>query len=206
MTDMVFTRNLNFLRKTLTDQKIIQRYLTEFTDDELYHMQQNMSNLLSRLIKGRKSKHEKLISIKNKLIDKLKKEGMTNDEIENFITELVITDIDNTKDVVENRRKFNKNNKFPVKYKSVTTDKNGNQKVYSWTGVGRRPKFFKDLSDEQLEKYNISPGQKNKLPIMYRAVEIKNGKEIVHTWSGVGNRSSFFSNLTPKELEQYKVI
>ncbi|PHM67999.1 hypothetical protein [Xenorhabdus sp. KJ12.1] len=205
MTDMVFTRNLNFLRKILTNAESVKSYLSKFTDDELYHTNQNMNNIIADLIKCRESKHEKLNVAINKLIDELKKDGMNDEEVNNFINELTISDTDNNNDSVDKRRKFNKNNKFSVKYRAVTIDETGEKKVYSWTGVGRRPNFFKNLSEDELEKYNISPNKTAKLPVMYRAVEIKEGKEIIHTWSGVGNRSPFFSKLTPSELEKYKV-
>lgn len=205
MTDMVFTRHLNFLRKTLTDPIKIKKYLNQFSDDELYHTKQNMSNLLDDLIKDRESKHEELQKTKHKVIDLLKSSGLEEEEIENVLIQMATSQDTDSIDIVGRRRKFNKTGKFPVKYKAVTNDDKGNQIAYSWTGVGRRPKFFQGLNDEELEKYNILPEKNTKLPVMYEATEYKNGKKIIHTWSGVGNKSKFFSNLSPEEIEKYKV-
>ena len=55
------------------------------------------------------------------------------------------------KDTTQRRRK----SRLPVKFRHDEIKPNGKQVTYSWTGTGRRPVFFMDMSDEELEKYRV---------------------------------------------------
>lgn len=124
--------------QSIADLDYILRKFTEVVDD---------------LIKEKTDEQNAKSEIMNEARSILSNSTLSKTDLEDLFTELTRKSglVLARKDTTQRRRK----SRLPVKFRHDEIKPNGKQVTYSWTGTGRRPVFFMDMSDEELEQYRV---------------------------------------------------
>ncbi|HAT1583139.1 TPA: H-NS histone family protein [Raoultella ornithinolytica] len=127
--------------------------ISEQSIADLDYILRKFNEVVDDLIKEKTAEQNAKSEIMNEAKSILSNSALSKTDLEALFTELTRKSglALARKDTTDRRRK----SRLPVKYRHDTVKPNGKQVTYSWTGTGRRPVFFMDMTDEELEKYRV---------------------------------------------------
>ncbi|MCI3067311.1 H-NS histone family protein [Escherichia coli] len=131
----------------------LKSYISEQSIADLEYILRKFTEVVDDLIKEKTDAQNVKSEILNEAKSILSNSTLSKTDLEDLFTELTKkTGLALArKDTTQRRRK----SRLPVKYRHDEIKPNGKQVTYSWTGTGRRPVFFMDMSDEELEQYRV---------------------------------------------------
>ena len=131
----------------------LKGYISEQSIADLEYILRKFTEVVDDLIKEKTNAQNAKSEILNEAKSILSNSTLSKTDLEDLFTELTKKSglALARKDTTQRRRK----SRLPVKYRHDEIKPNGKQVTYSWTGTGRRPVFFMDMSDEELEQYRV---------------------------------------------------
>ncbi|EOZ9091369.1 hypothetical protein ABW286_21520 [Erwinia papayae] len=131
----------------------LKSYISEQSIADLEYILRKFTEVVDDLIKEKTDAQNAKSEILNEAKSILSNSTLSKTDLEDLFTELTKKSglALARKDTTQRRRK----SRLPVKYRHDEIKPNGKQVTYSWTGTGRRPVFFMDMSDEELEQYRV---------------------------------------------------
>ncbi|HEB0918923.1 TPA: H-NS histone family protein [Enterobacter cloacae] len=131
----------------------LKSYISEQSIADLEYILRKFTEVVDDLIKEKTDAQNVKSEILNEAKSILSNSTLSKTDLEDLFTELTKKSglALARKDTTQRRRK----SRLPVKYRHDEIKPNGKQVTYSWTGTGRRPVFFMDMSDEELEQYRV---------------------------------------------------
>lgn len=131
----------------------LKSYISEQSIADLEYILRKFTEVFDDLIKEKTDAQNAKSEILNEAKSILSNSTLSKTDLEDLFTELTKKSglALARKDTTQRRRK----SRLPVKYRHDEIKPNGKQVTYSWTGTGRRPVFFMDMSDEELEQYRV---------------------------------------------------
>lgn len=131
----------------------LKSYISEQSIADLEYILRKFTEVVDDLIKEKTDAENAKSEILNQAKSILGNSTLSKADLEDLFTELTKKNglALTRKDTTQRRRK----SRLPVKYRHDEINPNGKQVTYSWTGTGRRPVFFMDMSDEELEQYRV---------------------------------------------------
>ncbi|EKC9670499.1 TPA: hypothetical protein ACXJRX_004850 [Serratia marcescens] len=131
----------------------LKSYISEQSIADLEYILRKFTEVVDGLIKEKTDAQNVKSEILNEAKSILSNSTLSKTDLEDLFTELTKKSglALARKDTTQRRRK----SRLPVKYRHDEIKPNGKQVTYSWTGTGRRPVFFMDMSDEELEQYRV---------------------------------------------------
>ncbi|TBL98065.1 hypothetical protein EYY93_17925 [Hafnia paralvei] len=131
----------------------LKSYISEQSIADLEYILRKFTEVVDDLIKEKTDAQNVKSEILNEAKSILSNSTLSKTDLEDLFTELTKKSglALARKDTTQRRRK----SRLPVKYRHDGIKPNGKQVTYSWTGTGRRPVFFMDMSDEELEQYRV---------------------------------------------------
>ncbi len=131
----------------------LKGYISEQSIADLEYILRKFTEVVDDLIKEKTYAQNVKSEIMNEAKSILSNSSLSKTDLEDLFTELTKKNglALARKDTTQRRRK----SRLPVKFRHDEIKPNGKQVTYSWTGTGRRPVFFMDMSDEELEKYRV---------------------------------------------------
>ena len=131
----------------------LKSYISEQSIADLEYILRKFTEVVDDLIKEKTYAQNVKSEIMNEAKSILSNSSLSKTDLEDLFTELTKKNglALARKDTTQRRRK----SRLPVKFRHDEIKPNGKQVTYSWTGTGRRPVFFMDMSDEELEKYRV---------------------------------------------------
>lgn len=131
----------------------LKSYISEQSIADLEYILRKFTEVVDDLIKEKTDAQNVKSEILNEAKSILSNSTLSKTDLEDLFTELTKKSglALARKDTTQRRRK----SRLPVKYRHDEIKSNGKQVTYSWTGTGRRPVFFMDMSDEELEQYRV---------------------------------------------------
>lgn len=131
----------------------LKSYISEQSIADLEYILRKFTEVVDDLIKEKTDAQNVKLEILNEAKSILSNSTLSKTDLEDLFTELTKKSglALARKDTTQRRRK----SRLPIKYRHDEIKPNGKQVTYSWTGTGRRPVFFMDMSDEELEQYRV---------------------------------------------------
>lgn len=131
----------------------LKSYISEQSIADLEYILRKFTEVVDDLIKEKTDAQNVKSEILNEAKSILSNSTLSKTDLEDLFTELTKKSglALARKDTTQRRRK----SRLPVKYRHDEIKSNGKQVTYSWTGTGRRPVFFMDMSDEELKQYRV---------------------------------------------------
>lgn len=131
----------------------LKSYISEQSIADLEYILRKFTEVVDDLIKEKTDAQNVKSEILNEAKSILSNSTLSKTDLEDLFTELTKKSglALARKDTTQRRRK----SRLPIKYRHDEIKPNGKQVTYSWTGTGRRPVFFMDMSDEELEQYRV---------------------------------------------------
>lgn len=149
MADITKSEFLSILRHKAK----LKGLISEQSIADLDYILRKFTEVVDNLIKEKTDEQNAKSEIMNEARSILSNSTLSKTDLEDLFTELTRKSglALARKDTTQRRRK----SRLPVKFRHDEIKPNGKQVTYSWTGTGRRPVFFMDMSDEELEQYRV---------------------------------------------------
>lgn len=131
-------------KKIISNDELLRLIINSFDDKNITYITERYTLTANAIINEREEEKEKIKSL--------------IDNIEKTILDADISDEERKKILMGVLGQTDKKPK-KVKYRAII-NQNGLKETLEWSGRGKKPLFFRELSEEELEKYRVNPPER----------------------------------------------